>query len=56
MRKYIVTMTISQRVEAHNEDLAVEEAKHSFEYGDLHNAEVKVEEIEYDYLCASFSQ
>ena len=53
MRKYIVTMTIRQRVEAHNEDLAVEEAKHLFEYGDLHDAEVEVEELEDDNLCAS---
>ncbi len=53
MRKYIVTMTISQRVEAHDEDDAVEEAKHLFEYGDLHHAEVEVEELEDDNLCAS---
>mgnify|MGYP003111268716 CR=1 FL=1 len=55
MRKYIVTMTITQRVEAHNEDYAVEEAKHLFEYGDLHNAEVEVEELEYDNLCATIA-
>ena len=35
MRKYIVTMTIRQRAKAHDEDDAVEEAKHLFQYGDL---------------------
>tara|TARA_R100001509_G_scaffold22682_3_gene11973 strand:- start:27873 stop:28040 length:168 start_codon:yes stop_codon:yes gene_type:complete len=55
MRKYIVTMTISQWVEAHDEDDAVEEAKHLFEYGDLHDAEVEVEEAEDDNLCAAIA-
>ena len=55
MRKYIVTMTISQCVEAYDEDDAVEEAKHLFEYGDLHDAEVEVEELEDDNLCAAIA-
>jgi len=55
MRKYIVTMTISQWVEAHDEDDAVEEAILLFEYGDLHDAEVEVEEAEDDNLCADIA-
>ena len=48
MKKYLVTMTISQWVEADDEDDAVEEAKNSFNYSDLHDAEIDVEESEDD--------
>lgn len=46
MPDYVVKMTISQRVEAQDEDEALEIAKLDFNYGDLHYAEVEVEELE----------
>ena len=46
MRNFMVKMTIEQWVEAQDEDDAVEIAKLNFEYGDLHYAELDVEELQ----------
>ena len=48
MKKYVVTMVISQWVEAQDEDESVEEAKNLFDYSDLHDAEIEVEESQND--------
>lgn len=45
MRNFMVKMTIEQWVEAQDEDDAVEIAKLNFQYGDLHYAELDVEEL-----------
>jgi hypothetical protein len=48
VRNYKVIMTIEQWVEAQDEDEAAELAKLNFEYGDLHYADIEVEEQEND--------